>query len=113
MGIPENGKIEDEDEGYVSYERVCLFLIKHVDSNLRFKKELSKRSLSAFYLGNNDYNVSLRSATSRQTRNFHYASVFCYFLIVTSLLSKAYSKPNHSFFDPENTRNTLWIENIC
>ncbi|MEZ8105687.1 HipA domain-containing protein [Vibrio genomosp. F6] len=51
------GKIKDDDEGYVSYEQACLFLIKNVDSSLLFKRDLFQRVLAAYYLGNNDLHL--------------------------------------------------------
>jgi len=58
MGIPEKyGKIKNDDEGHVSYEKACNFLIQNVDSSLIFKKELFNRVLVAYFLGNNDLHL--------------------------------------------------------
>ncbi|MGF1688038.1 HipA domain-containing protein [Photobacterium japonica] len=58
MNIAEKyGKIKDDDEGYVSYEQACHFLIENIDSSLNFKKELFRRVLVAYFLGNNDFHL--------------------------------------------------------
>lgn len=58
MGIPEKyGKIMDDEEGYISYEQVCLYLTHTIDGSLSFKKELFSRILTAYYLGNNDLHL--------------------------------------------------------
>lgn len=58
MGVSEKyGKIKDDDEGYISYEQVCKFLITSIDSSLPFKRELFNRVLTAYYLGNNDLHL--------------------------------------------------------
>lgn len=41
----------------VSYEQVCLFLITNIDSSLSFKRELFKRIMYAYLLGNNDLHL--------------------------------------------------------
>ncbi len=56
MGINEKyGKIDNIQT--VSYETVCLFLIKSIDTSLAFKRELFKRIMYAYLLGNNDLHL--------------------------------------------------------
>jgi serine/threonine-protein kinase HipA len=56
MGINEKyGKINGVQT--ISYERVCLFLIENIDSNLQFKRELFKRVMYSYLLGNNDLHL--------------------------------------------------------
>ncbi|NOI01736.1 HipA domain-containing protein [Vibrio kanaloae] len=58
MSVSEKyGKIKDDNEGYISYEQACKFLITKVDSSLPFKRELFKRVLTAYFLGNNDLHL--------------------------------------------------------
>lgn len=56
MGINEKyGKIDNIQT--VSYEAVCQFLIKSIDTSLPFKRELFKRIMYAYLLGNNDLHL--------------------------------------------------------
>ncbi|GAD88429.1 hypothetical protein VHA01S_005_00310 [Vibrio halioticoli NBRC 102217] len=58
MGVAEKyGKIKNDDEGYISYEQACLFMIRNIDSSLAFKRELFNRVLAAYFLGNNDLHL--------------------------------------------------------
>ncbi|EPT2758880.1 type II toxin-antitoxin system HipA family toxin [Vibrio cholerae] len=58
MGVPEKyGKLKDDNEGYVSYEQACKFLLENVESSLTFKMELFNRVLTAYFLGNNDLHL--------------------------------------------------------
>ncbi|MFA0415650.1 type II toxin-antitoxin system HipA family toxin [Vibrio renipiscarius] len=58
MSVSEKyGKIKDDNEGYISYEQACKFLITKVDSSLSFKRELFNRVLTAYFLGNNDLHL--------------------------------------------------------
>ena len=41
----------------ISYERVCLFLIENIDANLQFKRDLFKRVMYSYLLGNNDFHL--------------------------------------------------------
>jgi serine/threonine-protein kinase HipA len=56
MGIEEKyGKVNGVQT--VSYERVCQFLIKNIDANLQFKRELFKRVMYSYLVGNNDFHL--------------------------------------------------------
>ncbi len=56
MGIEEKyGKVNGVQT--ISYERVCQFLIENIDSNLQFKRELFKRIMYSYLLGNNDLHL--------------------------------------------------------
>ncbi|MCP4987518.1 MAG: HipA domain-containing protein [Colwellia sp.] len=56
MGIKEKyGKIDNIQT--VSYEQVCQFLIDNIDSSLQFKRELFKRIMYSYLLGNNDLHL--------------------------------------------------------
>lgn len=58
MGIQEKfGKIKTEGKQYVSYEQVALFLIQHVNDNIKFKMDLFRRIVYAYLLGNNDLHL--------------------------------------------------------
>lgn len=58
MGIGEKfGKIEEDGKQYVSYEQVALFLIQHVNDNIKFKIDLFRRIAYAYLLGNNDMHL--------------------------------------------------------
>ncbi len=41
----------------ISYEQVCKFLIKHINTNLKFKQDLFLRIVYAYILGNNDLHL--------------------------------------------------------
>ena len=41
----------------ISYEKVCQFLIENIDASLSFKRELFKRIMYAYLLGNNDLHL--------------------------------------------------------
>lgn len=49
------GKIDDVSK--VSYEQACKFLIKNIDSSLKFKQDLFLRITYAYVLGNNDLHL--------------------------------------------------------
>jgi len=49
------GKIDNVST--VSYEQACKFLIKHIDSSLKFKQDLFLRIVYAYVLGNNDLHL--------------------------------------------------------
>jgi serine/threonine-protein kinase HipA len=56
MGISEKyGKVNNIQT--VSYETVCQFLIESIDTSLPFKRELFKRIMYAYLLGNNDLHL--------------------------------------------------------
>lgn len=56
MGIHDKyGKINNIQT--VSYESVCQFLINNIDTSLPFKRELFKRIMYAYLLGNNDLHL--------------------------------------------------------
>ncbi len=56
MGIEEKyGKVNGVQT--ISYESVCQFLIENLDSNLQFKRELFKRVMYSYLLGNNDFHL--------------------------------------------------------
>ncbi|MFT7009685.1 MAG: serine/threonine-protein kinase HipA [Colwellia sp.] len=56
MGVNEKyGKIDNIQT--VSYETVCQFLIESIDTSLPFKRELFKRIMYAYLLGNNDLHL--------------------------------------------------------
>ena len=56
MGIEEKyGKVNGIQT--ISYEQVCQFLIENIDSNLQFKRELFKRIMYSYLLGNNDLHL--------------------------------------------------------
>ncbi len=56
MGVNDKyGKVDGMQT--VSYETVCQFLIKNIDSSLPFKRELFKRIVYAYLLGNNDLHL--------------------------------------------------------
>lgn len=56
MGVNEKyGKINNIQA--VSYETVCRFLIENIDTSLAFKRELFKRIIYAYLLGNNDLHL--------------------------------------------------------
>jgi len=56
MGVNEKyGKIDNIQT--VSYEAVCQFLIESIDTSLTFKRELFKRIMYAYLLGNNDLHL--------------------------------------------------------
>lgn len=49
------GKVDDVQT--ISYEQVCKFLIKNINSNLKFKQDLFLRVVYAYILGNNDLHL--------------------------------------------------------
>ncbi len=56
MGINEKyGKIDNVQT--ISYETVCQFLIASIGTSLPFKRELFKRIMYAYLLGNNDFHL--------------------------------------------------------
>jgi serine/threonine-protein kinase HipA len=56
MGINEKyGKVDNIQT--VSYEKACQFLIENIDISLPFKRELFKRIMYAYLLGNNDLHL--------------------------------------------------------
>lgn len=56
MGVSEKyGKINNIQT--ISYEAVCQFLIESIDTSLPFKRELFKRIMYAYLLGNNDLHL--------------------------------------------------------
>lgn len=56
MGVEEKyGKVNGVQA--ISYQRVCQFLIDNIDSNLQFKRELFKRVMYSYLLGNNDFHL--------------------------------------------------------
>ncbi|MFJ5336345.1 type II toxin-antitoxin system HipA family toxin [Pectobacterium sp. CHL-2024] len=58
MGIGEKfGKTHTDGRQYVSYERLALFLSKHVNDNIVFKIDLFRRIAYAYMLGNNDMHL--------------------------------------------------------
>lgn len=58
MDIAEKyGKTKDDDEGYVSYERVWKFLSQHVEDTLKLKQDFFRRIFTAYLLGNNDLHL--------------------------------------------------------
>ena len=72
------GKIKDDNEGYVSYEQVCLFLMKNVDGSLQFKRELFQRVLAAYYLGNNDLHLRNIGLLLPEKEASHLAPIYDY-----------------------------------
>lgn len=59
MGIAEKyGKINpNSSESFVSYEQICQFLLTHLDNTLALQKELFRRVVYAYLLGNNDLHL--------------------------------------------------------
>ena len=56
MGINEKyGKVDNIQT--ISYETVCQFLIESIDTSLSFKREVFKRIMYAYLLGNNDLHL--------------------------------------------------------
>lgn len=59
MNVPEKyGKIRaNSHESYISYEQVVLFLLAHLGKTLALQKELFRRIVYAYLLGNNDLHL--------------------------------------------------------
>jgi len=58
MNIAEKyGKTGNDGKQYVSYERIAQFLIQHVNNNVAFKRDLFRRIVYAYLLGNNDLHL--------------------------------------------------------
>nr|WP_014343594.1 HipA domain-containing protein [Aliivibrio fischeri]AEY78097.1 hypothetical protein [Aliivibrio fischeri] len=58
MNIAEKyGKIKDDDEGYISYERVWKFLSQNIEDTLKLKQDFFRRIFTAYLLGNNDLHL--------------------------------------------------------
>jgi len=58
MNIAEKyGKIKDDGENYVSYERIWDFLSENLDNTLKLKKDFFRRVFVAYLLGNNDLHL--------------------------------------------------------
>lgn len=58
MNISEKyGKIGHDDEQYVSYERVCKFILMHTENHLSLRQDLFRRVVYAYLLGNNDLHL--------------------------------------------------------
>lgn len=58
MNVAEKyGKIQNDDEGYVSYESVWEFLSKNIENTLKLKQDFFRRVFIAYLLGNNDLHL--------------------------------------------------------
>lgn len=59
MNVPEKyGKIRaNSNESYISYEQVVLFLLEHLGKTVALQKELFRRIVYAYLLGNNDLHL--------------------------------------------------------
>ncbi|WP_205067379.1 HipA domain-containing protein [Pantoea coffeiphila] len=58
MNIMEKyGKIGSDGKQFVSYERIAQFLVKQVNNNVAFKRDLFRRIAYAYLLGNNDLHL--------------------------------------------------------
>lgn len=58
MNIEEKyGKIGQDNEQYVSYERIVKFILQHAENNLAMQRELFRRIVYAYLLGNNDLHL--------------------------------------------------------
>ena len=78
MGIPEKyGKIKDDGEQYVSYERVVNFILDNVTQvNLALQKTLFLRVVYAYLLGNNDLHLRNFSLMIARDGNISLAPVY-------------------------------------
>lgn len=58
MNIKEKyGKIGQDNEQYISYERVAKFILKHTENNLAVQRALFRRIVYAYLLANNDLHL--------------------------------------------------------
>ena len=78
MGITEKyGKIKDDGEQYVSYERVVKFILNNVtQANLALQKTLFLRVVYAYLLGNNDLHLRNFSLMIARNGNISLAPVY-------------------------------------
>lgn len=51
------GKIGNDNEQYISYERAVKFILTHTENNLSQRQELFRRIVYAYLLGNNDLHL--------------------------------------------------------
>lgn len=101
MNIKEKyGKIGQDNEQYISYERVAKFILKHTENNLALQRELFRRVVYAYLLANND--LHLRNFSLLYPKNgaptlapiydfvsvAHYSAIFNSTLLALPLLEK-------------------------
>lgn len=94
MNIKEKyGKIGQDNEQYISYERVCKFILKHTENNLALQRELFRRIVYAYLLANNDLhlrNFSLlypKNNTPKLAPIYDFVSVAPYDVFHSALLA--------------------------
>ncbi|MCK9021704.1 HipA domain-containing protein [Haemophilus influenzae] len=63
------GKIGADNEQYVSYERVAKFILQHTENHLAQQREIFRRIIYAYLLGNND--LHLRNFSFIYPKNSH------------------------------------------
>ena len=51
------GKIGADNEQYVSYERIAQFILRHTENHLAQQREIFRRIIYAYLLGNNDLHL--------------------------------------------------------
>jgi uncharacterized protein HI_0665 len=93
MDIKEKyGKIRQDNEQYVSYERIAKFILQHTENNLALQRELFRRVVYAYLLANNDLhlrNFSLlypKHGTPKLAPIYDFVSVAPYPAIFSSAL---------------------------
>lgn len=77
MNITEKyGKIGNDDEQYISYERIAKFILEHTRSDLLQKIELFRRIIYAYLLGNNDLHLRNFSFIYNKNREITLAPIY-------------------------------------
>lgn len=94
MNIKEKyGKIGQDNEQYISYERIAKFILKHTENNLALQRELFRRIVYAYLLANNDLhlrNFSLlysKNRTPKLAPIYDFVSVAPYDVFNSALLA--------------------------
>lgn len=70
------GKTGQNEEQYISYERIAKFILKHTRSDLSQKIELFRRIVYAYLLGNNDLHLRNFSLIYNEDRSIDLAPIY-------------------------------------
>lgn len=82
MSIAEKyGKIGNDDEQYISYERIVKFILKHIENNLIIKQDLFRRIVYAYLLGNNDLHLRNFSLIYTKRGKAYLAPIYDFVLV--------------------------------
>lgn len=82
MSIAEKyGKIGNDDEQYISYERIVKFILKHIENNLIIKQDLFRGIVYDYLLGNNDLHLRNFSLIYTKRGKAYLAPIYDFVLV--------------------------------